>query len=211
MASSQMTPNTGTIERVRETLPTPTTIHIVTCAIWAGIIAVLQTISMLGFGISAVIVSLNIAVSLYVVAGLWFGVWGILGACIGMIIGNSIGGMPLITTLLFQLATVFEIAVPALAFRYFACSPLARDMKSIVVFILFGALINSLISSFWSAWYVVLGQTAPEFWLMAVWPAWFGGSFVGRIILGLVALWVLSPFIVRFRGHVPNEPGRWLA
>ena len=206
-----MTNLNGAVERVRETIPTPSTIHIVTCAIWAGIIAVLQTISMLGFSVSAVIVTLNIAVSLYVVSGLWFGVWGILGACIGMVIGNSIGGLPLSIVLLFQLATIFEIAVPMLAFRWFLCDPRARDLKSIVVFIIFGALLNSLISSSWSAWYVMLGQTAPKFWLVAVLPGWFGGSFIGRTLLGLLALWILSPFIMKFRGYIPNKMDRWVA
>lgn len=199
------------VDRMRETIPTPSTIHIITCAIWAGIIAVMQTLSMLGFSVSAVIVSLNIAVSLYIVSGLWFGVWGILGSCIGMIIGNSIGGLPLSIVLLFQLATVFEIALPMLAFRYFKCDPRARDIKSIVVFLLFGALLNSLIGSFWSSWYVLLGQAAPKFWLVAVFPGWFGGEFIGRAILGLLALWVLSPFIMRFRGYVPNTLDRWVA
>jgi hypothetical protein len=45
--------NTNMTERVVESLPTPTTIHIVTAAVWAGVIAVLQTICMLGFSISA--------------------------------------------------------------------------------------------------------------------------------------------------------------
>jgi hypothetical protein len=199
------------IERIRETIPTPGTINIITCAIWAGIIAVLQAISMLGFSVSMVIVSLNIAVSLYVVGGIWFGVWGILGACIGMIIGNSIGGMPISIVLLFQICTVFEVFLPMLAFRYFKCDPRARDVKSIVVFVLFGALVNSLIGSFWSAWYVLLGQTAPKFWLVAVFPGWFGGEAIGRTIIGLIALWVLSPFIMRFRGYVPNTMDRWTA
>lgn len=202
---------TNTLDRIRESIPRPTTIHIVTCAIWAGIIAVLQTLSMLGFSVSAVIVSLNIAVSLYVVAGLWFGLWGVLGSCIGMIIGNMIGGMPLSIVLLFQLATIFEITLPMIGFRMFKCDPRARDLKSIAVFIIFGALLNSLIGSFWSTWYVFLGQTAPKFWLLAVFPGWFGGEAIGRTILGLLALWILSPFIMRFRGYVPNEPGRWLA
>lgn len=178
---------------------------------WAGVIAVLQTISMLGFSVSMVIVSLNIAVSLYVVSGLWFGLWGLLGSMIGMIIGNSIGGMPISIVLLFQICTIFEITLPMWAFRKFNCDPRCRDAKSIIVFLVFGAILNSLIGSFWSAWYVFLGQTAPQFWLYGVFPGWFGGEAVGRAILGLVALWVLSPFIMRFRGYVPNKPGRWIA
>jgi len=203
--------NTGTIERVVDSVPTPTTIHIITAAVWAGVIAVLQTICMLGFSISASIVSLNIAVSLYVVAGLWFGVWGVLGSMIGMIIGNSIGGIPISMVLLLQIATIHEITMPMIGFRLFKCDPRCRDLKSIIVFLVFGALLNSAIGSLWSAWYVFLGQNAPGFWLYATLPAWIGGSVVGRAILGLVALWVLSPFIMRFRGYVPNEPDRWLA
>ncbi|MEI7884397.1 MAG: hypothetical protein WCI30_03505 [Clostridia bacterium] len=203
--------NDGSDVRVRETIFAPTTINIITAAVWAGVIAVLQTLSMLGFSLSAIIVSLNIAVSLYVVSGLWFGVWGIIGSCIGMIIGNLIGGMPLSIVLLFQLCTIFEVALPMLAFRWFKCDPRLRDFKSIAIFLIFGALLNSAIGSLWSAWYVVLGQTAPELWLYAVLPSWFGGEAIGRAILGTLALLILTPFIQRFRGYVPNEPERWLA
>ncbi|QRN85932.1 hypothetical protein JR334_01480 [Clostridia bacterium] len=197
--------------RVREAIHKPSTIHIMTAAVWAGIIAVLQVISMLGFSISAVIVSLNVAVSLYAVSGLWFGVWGILGACVGMIIGNTIGGLPISIVLLFQLATIFEIAVPMIAFRWFGCDPRLRDLKSWVVWIISASIIASGISSIFSAWYVVLGQAAPEFWLYAILPGWFAGSAIGRAVLGGLALVVLTPFIQRFRGYVPNEKDRWIA
>lgn len=198
-------------ERIRETIYSPSTINIITAAVWAGVIAVLQTISMLGFSISAVIVSLNIAVSLYVVAGLWFGVWGILGSCIGMIIGNSIGGLSMSIVLLFQLCTVFECAVPMIAFRIFKCDVRCRDIKSIVVFIISASIIPSVLGASWSVWYVVLGQTAPDFWATAVLPGWILGSLVGRATLALFAMWVLSPFIMKFRGYIPNERERWIA
>ncbi len=198
-------------QRIRETVYTPTTIHIITCAVWAGVIAVLQTLSMLGFAISAIIVSLNIAVSLYVVSGLWFGVWGIIGSCIGMIIGNLIGGMPLSIVLLFQISTIFEVALPMWAFRKFKCDPRCRDFKSIMVFLAFAAVINSAVGSLWSGWYVILGQTAPDMWLYAVLPSWFGGEAIGRAVIGLLCMWVLTPFIMKFRGYIPNEPDRWIA
>ena len=202
----------GTAEhRIRETVYMPTTIHIITCAVWAGVIAVLQTICMLGFSISAVIVSLNIAVALYPVSGLWFGIWGVIGSCIGMIIGNLIGGMPLSIVLLFQICTVYEIAVPMWAFRKFKCDPRCRDIKSIVVFLIFGAIINSAVSSLWSGWYVILGQQAPDMWLYAVLPGWVASSLIGRAILGTICLIVLTPFIQKFRGYVPNEQERWIA
>ncbi len=197
--------------RVREAVYKPSTIHIMTAAVWAGIIAVLQIISILGFSISAVILSLSIAVSLYAVAGLWFGVWGILGSCVGMIIGNSIGGLPVSMVLLFQLATIFEIAVPMLAFRYFAADPKLRDLRSWVIWILSASVIASGISSIFSAWTVILGQAAPEFWLYAILPGWFGSSAIGRAVLGGLALVVLTPFIQRFRGYIPNEKDRWIA
>jgi hypothetical protein len=197
--------------RVREAIHKPSTIHIMTAAVWAGIIAVLQVISMLGFSISAVIVSLNIAVSLYVVAGLWFGVWGILGSCIGMIIGNLIGGLPISIILLFQLATIFEIAVPMIAFRKFGADPRLRDLRSWAIWIVSASLFGSVISSIFSAWYVVLGQAAPEFWLYAILPGWVGSSVIGRAVLGGLALVVLTPFIQRFRSYIPNEKDRWIA
>lgn len=200
-----------TIVRVRESIHRPTTIHIMTAAVWAGIIAVLQVISMLGFSISAVIVSLNIAVSLYVVGGLWFGVWGILGSMVGMIIGNTIGGLPISIVLLFQLATIFEISVPMFAFRIFKADPRLRDVKSWIVFLISTSIISSGISSIFSAWYVVLGQAAPEFWLYAILPGWFLGSAIGRAVLGGLALVLLTPFIQRFRGYIPNEKDRWIA
>lgn len=203
--------STAPEQRIRETVYTPTTIHIITCAVWAGVIAVLQTICMLGFSISAVIVSLNVAVSIYPVAGLWFGVWGVVGSCIGMSIGNLIGGMPLSIVLLFQICTIYEIGMPMWAFRKFRCDARCRDVKSIVVFILFGALINSAIGSLWSGWYVILGQQAPDMWLYAVLPGWFGGEAIGRSIIGVLCLLVLTPFIQKFRGYIPNEPDRWIA
>ena len=48
-------------------------------------------------------------------------------------------------------------------------------------------------------------------WLYAVLPGWFGGEAIGRSIIGVLCLMVLTPFIQKFRGYVPNEPDRWIA
>ena len=123
----------------------PGTIHIVMAAVFAGIQALLGFIGNIGFTIQLGVTVLYPAVAVQVLGGIWFGLWGVVASMIGPTIANIAAGYPVALVLTYApAANALQTIIPMWAFRQFKGDPRLRDVKSWILLVVFGMLLNNM-------------------------------------------------------------------
>lgn len=184
----------------------PGTIHIVVTAVMSGLIAVIGYLTH-NF-LPHFVITVWPTSGLFAVAGIWFGGWGILAAYIGNTISAmSALGLPLSAAQ--SISTIFQALIPALAFRYLKANPSLKTSRDVVIFMVFGVIIASIVSSLIAPplWYLfgLLPNTDAMYFVMM--PAWFLSNAIITPIIAIPLLKATSGAVMKSRAYVK----KWLA
>ncbi|MCD6513684.1 MAG: hypothetical protein J7L07_02055 [Candidatus Odinarchaeota archaeon] len=131
--------------------------------------------------------------------GIWFGFWGVLGPIIGTILSAPFWGYSIPVAIAFGvLAGMWDALIPAIVWRVMKLDPMLRDKRSIIMYIIFGSIVNTFIDAFGGMIVsIAIGWYTPEFaFTVAIWP-WFIADAVACLTLGVLMLKLLTPYIER--------------
>jgi hypothetical protein len=193
----------GVIGGGERTKKRPGTIHIVAAAIMSGLIAVMGYVgeATLGHVTFGVAVSLWPGQALFPIAGIWFGVWGILGAYIGNVIG-CLAGNPLHLAFLISISTIFQTLIPAWAFRIFKADPRLKTSRDAWIFVVFGILVNNFVSMLIgpTVWWA-FGVLPWRMLLLISMPGWFISGLIVTPIVAMPILKGVSAAVMKTRAY----------
>ncbi len=135
-------------------------------------------------------------VALMVVFALWFGMYGALAAYLGCYIGAGLlSGIPPTVNLYWSLADFWQVMIPLLAFRYFACDPGLRTRRDLVVLVIFAVIINNMAGAAWGSISLAIGGVVPWNEVSLVFYRWLLGNVLVSIVFIPVILKVLTPIV----------------
>ncbi len=136
-----------------------------------------------------------IAAAFMLLFTLWFGLYGAISAYIGCFIGSGLlSGMPASVALYFSLANLWMVLIPLLTFRIFKVNVGMESGRDLFHLVLFGTIINNIVSAAWGAASLALGGIIAWSAFDSVFVPWLVGNVV--IILLIVPL-ALSQFSER--------------
>ncbi len=130
--------------------------------------------------------------------GVWFGVWGWIGAALGTIFAAPYWGYSLPVALLFAFLTPWEVLIPSFLWRAMKLDAALGNKRSIFAFVGFvavlGTLLDAAVGVFLSA---MVGYYPLDYaYTIAIWPWWLA-DFLAALILGIVLLRALTPYVKR--------------
>ncbi|MCX6701103.1 MAG: hypothetical protein NTV68_14500 [Methanomicrobiales archaeon] len=149
--------------------------------------------------------SFYFVVALMVVFALWFGMYGAVAAYLGCYIGAGLlGGIPPDVNLYWSLADFWQVIIPLMAFRYFACDPGQRSRRDLGVLVIFGVVINNVVGATWGSVTLALGGVVPWSEVMPVFYSWLAGNVVVSIVFVPAILYLLTPVIRDHELYIRN-------
>lgn len=113
--------------------------------------------------------SMYFAVAFMIVFALWYGIWGVLSAYLGCMIGAGVlADMPFSLNVIWSTADLWQALIPLTAFAYFKANIRLRTKRDWGIFLLFGCFLNNLIGALWGALTIVVVGMVPgtEFFLL---------------------------------------------
>lgn len=117
---------------------------------------------------------------------LWFGMYGAISAYVGGLIGGGLlSGMPATVALYFSLANLWMVLIPLVTFRIFKVNVGMDSGRDLFHLVLFGTIINTIVSAAWGAASLALGG-------VIAWSA-FGSVFVPWVIGNVVIILLIVP------------------
>ena len=141
-----------------------------------------------------------VAVAFMIVFGLWFGGWGALAAYLGCFVGSGmLGGLPLTFNLYWSLADLWQVLIPLAVFRALNEDIELRTQRAIVLFVLFGVLLNNIVGAAWGAGMLAIGGFMLWSDVPALFTSWLINNLVVCIVLAPLLLRYATPYI-RTRG-----------
>lgn len=146
---------------------------------------------------------LYFSVAFMIAFALWFGAWGVIGAYIGCFIGAGVlAGLPHDFNLYWSLADVWQVLIPLIAFKAFNADVSLRTRRDILVFLIFGWILNNLAGAGWGASTLALCGLAPLAEVPNIFIGWFTGNLVVTIAITPFLLRIITPLIQRAGLHV---------
>lgn len=162
----------------------------------ACINALVAKYAIISFGMAPGVSALYVVVALMVVFTLWFGMYGAVAAYAGCFIGAGLfGSIPPGVNLYWSLADFWQVMIPLLAFRFFACDPGMKSWRDGGVLLVFGVLLNNLAGAAWGSVSLALGGIVPWSGVPLVFYSWLAGNVVVCIVFVPVTLYFLTPFL----------------
>ena len=138
-------------------------------------------------------------------ATLWFGGWAGIGAFFGTILASPFYGQGYDLGVLYGLCDLVVPFIGAYAIRKLGADIGLRNVKSFVIFLVFGTIVNVLIEAFFGdlvSYYA--GFYAFGFALTAGVFFWFTGSFSGTLVIGGILLRALTPYFEKSPLYSPT-------
>jgi len=141
---------------------------------------------------------LYIVVAVMIVTTLWFGMYGAIAAYAGCWLGSGIlSGLSPEVSFVWSIADLLQVIIPLFAFRLLGADVSLKTRRDLLVFVLFGIVLNNLAGAVWGT----LSLYQAGLVTAAVLPLEFFTWFVGNIILTAVivtpVLWFFTPVIRR--------------
>ncbi|MGQ4832699.1 MAG: hypothetical protein ACP6IS_02225 [Candidatus Asgardarchaeia archaeon] len=171
--------------------------HLVFVAISAAIAAILDAFGVISTPIIPGVAAFYPGMAFFVGFGIWFGVWGLIGVYIGTVIGGLITGMPLLIALLMKLANPIQVFVPTVVWKLMKLDPKLKDKMSMIMFIIFGAVLGPLVGASWGVGTLVGVGFVPASLFWIAWWGWFLGDMLIMIVLGIPIMLLGSPYVER--------------
>jgi hypothetical protein len=147
--------------------------------------------------------SLYFAVAVMILFSLWFGGYGAVAAYVGTFIGAGVlSGMPPAVVWYWSLAGLWQVLIPLVALRMLDGDVRLGKRRDIIIFIIFGILVNNAFGALWGAVTLALGneiawaQVSPAFF------AWFIGNAIITALVVPLALRYVTPKIEKSKVSV---------
>lgn len=147
--------------------------------------------------------SLYFAVAVMVLFTLWFGGYGAVAAYVGTFIGSGLlSGMPPAVIWYWSLAGLWQVLIPLVALRMLDVDVRLGKRRDVIVFVIFGILVNNAFGALWGAVTLALGneiawaQVSPAFF------AWFIGNVIITALIVPLALRYVTPKIEKSKVFV---------
>ena len=148
---------------------------------------------------------LFLASGFMVAFAVWFGWRGVIAAFLGCFVGSGLymGLSPDINAL-YSLADVLLAGIPALMFRILKANPDLRRIRDIVVYVIFGLVINTFVSAVWSIESMSRGGYIPLEEVVPFIINWMAGDIFIIFTITSVLLSFGTPML-RKRGLIPQH------
>lgn len=131
-----------------------------------------------------------------VVFALWFGVWGVLAAYVGCVIGAGVlSGLPVDVSLYWSLADLWQVLIPYLAFRFFHVDPGLVTRHDLIIFLVFGVIINNIAGTVWGSYTLAFGGIIESSQIIPIMIGWFIGNIAVCILLAPIILIFVTPWM----------------
>lgn len=151
---------------------------------------------------------LYVSVAFMIAFALWFGGWGAIAAYVGCILGAGwLGGMPLEVSLYWSLADLWQVVIPLAAFKAFDADVGLRTRRDLLIFLVFGWLLNNVVGAGWGASTLAIAGIASWSDVVGIFIGWLIGNLIVTILITPVLLRCLTPRI-RAAGLLVKE-GYW--
>ncbi|WAC05817.1 MAG: hypothetical protein OS112_04105 [Methanoregula sp.] len=148
------------------------------------------------FGIAPGASSLYVVVALMIVFTLWFGMYGAAASYAGCYIGAGLlSGLPPDVSLYWSLADLWQVLIPLIAFRAFACDPALKTRRDMGVLVVFGIILNNAAGAVWGSVTLALGGTILWSEVGPVLNGWLAGNLVVCIVFIPAILHFFTPII----------------
>ncbi|MGC9444048.1 MAG: hypothetical protein ACP5E9_03830 [Candidatus Methanospirareceae archaeon] len=137
-----------------------------------------------------------LAVGVMIAFGLWFGLWGVLAAFAGYLIGARLpAGMLATVGIALGFADFVEVLIPVLAFQLFAANAALRSRRDFQVFLAFGWLINNLLGALIGSGAVLLFGVIPAELFPTSFFEWLIGNLIVTLLITTVLLRLVTPLV----------------
>ncbi|HOJ95497.1 MAG TPA: hypothetical protein PK024_01455 [Methanospirillum sp.] len=135
-------------------------------------------------------------VAFMVVFALWFGIWGVLAAYAGCVIGAGVlSGLPADVSLYWSLADLWQVLIPFLAFRFFHADPVLKSWRDRTIFFISGVVLNNIAGALWGSYTLVFGGFAEADQVTMIMTGWFFGNAVVCGVIAPIILMYVTPWM----------------
>jgi hypothetical protein len=159
----------------------------------------------LPFGGVPGISSLYIAVAFMILFTLWFGGYGAIAAYVGCFIGSGVlSGIPVQVNWYWSLADLWQVLIPLVAFRMLNVDLTLGKRRDILIFVIFGVLVNNVFGALWGTVTLAIGNMIAWAEVTPAFFAWCIGNIVVTAVIVPLALRHGTPLIRKTKVFVRN-------
>jgi hypothetical protein len=149
--------------------------------------------------------SLYIAIAFMILFTLWFGGYGAIAAYAGCFIGSGVlGGVPLSVNWYWSLSGLWQVVIPLVAFRLLHVDPALDKRRDLLVFVIFGLVINNAFGALWGTVTLAVGHVISWSDVTPAFFAWFIGNVIVTVLIVPLALRHITPRIRKSKVFVKN-------
>jgi hypothetical protein len=147
--------------------------------------------------------SLYFAVAVMILFTLWFGGYGAVAAYVGTFIGSGLlSGMPPAVIWYWSLSGLWQVLIPLFALRMLDGDIRLRKPRDIIIFVIFGILLNNAFGALWGTVTLALGNEIAWAQVSPACFAWFAGNVIITALIVPLALRYVTPKIERSKVFV---------
>jgi len=175
-------------------------------AILAMATAIYTVLAMLNAGFTiAGLALIYVPYAFAVVAAMWFGVWGAMGAYFGTVLMSPFWGYGYPIGAVFGVPDVLSPIIVGLALRKLSIDPTLRDKRSFFLWILIGALVAPSIEALTAMpVFIALGWYTPQYAFTYGYALYVCGDALGLIIVGTILMRALSGYMTKTSLYFKN-------
>ena len=157
------------------------------------------------FGGPAITSHLYVAVAFMILFALWFGAYGAVAAYVGCFIGAGIlSGIPPEVSVYWSLADLWQVLIPLVALRMLNVDLSLDKRRDIIVFVIFGIVINNAFGALWGAVMLAIGNVIAWAEVTPAFIGWFAGNVILTALIVPLALRHGTPKIQKTKVFVRN-------
>ncbi|MDD3135126.1 MAG: hypothetical protein WC406_10110 [Methanoregula sp.] len=135
----------------------------------------------------------------------WFGAYGAIAAYVGDFFGAGLmSGVPLDVSLYWSFANFWMVLIPLVAFRVFDVNVGIENSRDLFHLILFGVIINNVVSAAWGTYTLAAGNVILSSQMMGTFSVWLIGNMVATILIVPLALRHFTPKVRKSKLFVNN-------
>jgi len=135
----------------------------------------------------------------------WFGAYGAIAAYVGDFFGAGLmSGVPLDVSLYWAFANLWMVLIPLVAFRVFDVNVGIENSRDLFHLILFGVIINNVVSAAWGTYTLAAGNVILSSQMMGTFSVWLIGNIVATILIVPLALRYFTPKVRKSKLFVNN-------